>query len=203
MRRKLLFLFGVALVLVSLDQATKYWILAELTTRFDGRASFSERLSAFYSDEGAEAPVRGYHFQPKRYVNVSDDFFRLRYAENTGAAWGIFRSVDPSLRIPFFALVTLAAIVFITAFFVKLTGRPEEKWAYWGLPLVLSGALGNFVDRVSRGFVIDFLEAHWMDRIAWPSFNVADIAISVGVGMLLLDMFVRRETKPAHEARSA
>jgi signal peptidase II len=62
---------------------------------------------------------------------------------------------------------------------------------------VLGGALGNYVDRIARGFVIDFLEAHWFDKAAWPSFNIADAAICVGVGMLVVDAFVRREEKVA------
>jgi signal peptidase II len=60
---------------------------------------------------------------------------------------------------------------------------------------VLGGALGNYLDRLARGFVIDFIEAHWHERATWPSFNVADSCIVVGVGLLLLDGLLRRESK--------
>ena len=58
---------------------------------------------------------------------------------------------------------------------------------------MLGGALGNYIDRLARGFVVDFVQAHWKDQAYWPSFNVADMAICVGVGMLILDAFVRKE----------
>ena len=109
----------------------------------------------------------------------------------------------PSVREPFFHVVSIGAVVLIVWFFRKLSGRPDEKWATWGLPLILGGALGNYIDRIARGFVIDFIEAHWKDQAHWPSFNVADAAIVVGVGCLLIDSFVRKEQKqPEHVAQS-
>ena len=78
---------------------------------------------------------------------------------------------------------------------MRLPGGPVERWALAGLPLVLGGALGNWVDRLARGFVIDFIEAHWREVYSWPSFNVADSAIVVGVAFLVIDGFVRKEPK--------
>jgi signal peptidase II len=72
--------------------------------------------------------------------------------------------------------------------------------AKWGLPLVFGGAIGNYLDRLARGFVIDFLEAHWFEKAYWPAFNIADSAIVVGVGLLVIDSFVRKETKVAKPA---
>ena len=99
------------------------------------------------------------------------------------------------LRLPLFHLVTLAAIVLITWYFRKLKGAPDEKWAVIGLPLMLGGAIGNYIDRIARAFVIDFIEAHWFDKAHWPSFNIADMALVVGVGCLIVDAFVRKEDK--------
>ena len=73
-------------------------------------------------------------------------------------------------------------------------GVAERVPTFAHLPLVLGGAIGNYIDRIARAFVIDFLEAHWYDKAAWPSFNVADAAIVVGVGLLMVDAFVRKET---------
>ena len=87
-------------------------------------------------------------------------------------------------------------MVLITAYFLRLSGGRQERWARIGLPLVLGGALGNWVDRLARGFVIDFIEAHWREVYTWPSFNVADSAIVVGVALLVIDGFVRKERKP-------
>jgi signal peptidase II len=130
-------------------------------------------------------------------VELSERFLRLRYEENPGAAWGMFRNLAPNVRGPLFHAVSLAAVLLIGYYFTKLSGKdPAEKWALWGLSMVLGGALGNYIDRVARGFVVDFVQAHWKDQAYWPSFNVADMAICVGVGMLILDAFVRKE-KPA------
>ena len=146
----------------------------------------------------SSAPSRtgeGYHYRLKPAKVVSESFFRLRYAENEGAAFGLFRTLPPGVRGPLFHVVSIGAVVLIAFYFPRLTGDPKEKWALYGLPFILSGAVGNYIDRLARGFVIDFLEAHWFDKAAWPSFNVADTAICIGVGMLLLDGFVRKEKK--------
>jgi signal peptidase II len=136
------------------------------------------------------------HFQPKRTLSLSDKFFRIRYAENPGAAWGLFRNLPENVRGPLFHLVSIGAVILISYYFMKLSGSdPAEKWALWGLPLVLGGAIGNYADRLARGFVVDYFEAHWFDKASWPVFNIADSAICVGVGMLVLDAFVRREKK--------
>lgn len=199
MPRKYVILLVVALGVIALDQWTKYLVVRDLTTQFDGRDTLGQRLSALYGEPPPRGP-NGLHFQPKRHIEVAESFFRLRYAENPGAAWGMFRDLPPNLRGPLFHLVSIGAVVLIVFYFRKLSGTdPEEKWALWGLPLVLGGALGNYIDRVARAFVIDFAEAHWFDKAAWPSFNVADAAICVGVGMLLVDAFVRKEKPRAAE----
>ncbi len=201
MPRKYLLLLSVALGVIVLDQWTKYLVVRELTTRLDDRPTLGERLSAMYGDPPAQG-YDGLHFRSKRHIEILPSFFRLRYAENPGAAWGLFRSLPPNIRGPLFHVVSLGAVVFITWYFSRLGGKdPKERWALWGLPLVLGGALGNYIDRIARAFVIDFLEAHWYDKVAWPSFNVADSAIVVGVGMLLVDAFVRKETPT--ESKSA
>jgi signal peptidase II len=198
--RKYLLLLTVAFGVIVLDQWTKYLVVRELTTRFDDRPTVGERLSAMYG----EPPAQGYdglHYRSKRYIELSPSFFRLRYAENPGAAWGLFRTLPPDVRGPLFHVVSLGAVVLITWYFSRLSGKnPQEKWALWGLPLVLGGAVGNYIDRLARAFVIDFLEAHWYDKAAWPSFNVADSAIVVGVGLLLVDAMVRKEApKPGEK----
>lgn len=187
MPKKYLLLIAVALAVMGLDQGTKYLVLVELTTAFDGPAA---------SAPGPVVGADGYHYSPKRSVTVVDGLLRLRYAENPGAAWGLFRTLSPGLRASLFHVVSVGAVVLISLYFSRLSlSDKKERWAVWGLPLILGGALGNYADRLTRGFVVDFVEAHWHDRIAWPSFNVADSAISIGVVLLVLDAIVRRETK--------
>lgn len=194
MPRKYLLLIAISLGVFLADQWTKYLMVRELTTLFEGKASLGERLSALYGQPPEPPYPGGLHLRPKRSIEVSESFFRLRYAENPGAAWGLFRGLPPNIRGPFFHVVSLGAIALILSFYRRLSGtNPQERWALWGLPLVLGGAIGNYADRLARGFVIDFLEAHWYDRATWPNFNVADSAIVIGVGLLLVDAFVRKE----------
>ncbi len=194
--RKLLVLYVCALALVLVDQWVKYEMVAALTTRFDGLSTVGARLGALYGP----APSPGWdglHFRPRRPIVFSDDFLMLRYAENPGAAFGLFRKLPAGARGPLFHLVSIGAVVLITLYYLRLSGAKEERWALVGLPLVLGGAIGNWVDRLARGFVIDFIEAHWKDVYTWPSFNVADSAIVVGVILLLVDGMVRRDRKAA------
>ena len=189
MQRKYVWLATIALVVIGLDHWTKFLVLDRLTTAFDSAPS---KLSVYFG-KAPEPGFDSYHFRPKDQIVLSDDFFRFRYAENPGAAFGLFRTVPDHLRGPLFHLVSIGAVILIGYYFSKLRGEKKEAFAKWGLPLVLGGAIGNYVDRLARGFVVDFLEAHWFERAYWPAFNIADTAIVVGVGLLLVDSFVRKE----------
>ena len=192
MKRKYVILIALTLGVVVADQVTKYLTLRDLTTALDG----AESPMGVFLSKAPEAGFDGYHFRSKSPYTLSENFFRLRYAENPGAAFGLFRSLPEAARGPLFHLVSIGAVLLISFYFSKLSGtQKEERWALYGLPLVLGGAVGNYIDRLARGFVIDFLEAHWFDKAAWPSFNIADMAICVGVGMLVVDSFVRKEKK--------
>jgi signal peptidase II len=114
-------------------------------------------------------------------------------AKNRGGAWGIMQTTSENVRRPFFLIVSVAAIFFILSLYRRL--QPRQHTVRWGLPLVFGGALGNVIDRVRLGHVIDFIDAHailgGVDQ-HWPTFNVADIAICVGVGLIVLDMFTSK-----------
>ncbi|MCC6336155.1 MAG: signal peptidase II [Myxococcales bacterium] len=193
MQRKYVYLLAVALTVIASDQWTKFLVLRELTTALDTAPS---RVSAFYG-AAPEAGYDGYHYRAKDQVVLNESFLRLRYAENPGAAFGLFRTLPESVRGPLFHLVSIGAVLLIGFYFAKLTGAADERFAKAGMPLVLGGAIGNYLDRLARGFVIDFLEPVWNGRPWWPAFNVADAAIVVGVGLLVLDSVVRKEPKKA------
>jgi len=140
------------------------------------------------------------------------DHLSFTLARNRGGAWGLLENASEMIRRPFFLLVSGLAIAFIVSLYGRLgTGQRALKW---GLPLVLGGALGNLSDRIIRSSVIDFIDyrANWIEAMNrgifkvvhtwgvtdhWPTFNVADVSICVGVGLMALDMFT---SKRGHSA---
>jgi len=130
-------------------------------------------------------------------VDVWKNHLALVLAKNRGGAWGLLQSTSENVRRPFFLLVSVAAIAFIMTLYRRLQAR--QRSLRWGLPLVLGGALGNVLDRIRYGHVIDFIDAHLVYKGIdhhWPTFNVADIAICVGVGLMAIDMFTSKRGRP-------
>lgn len=119
--------------------------------------------------------------------SIVPGIFDLTYVRNTGAAFGILAHADARWRIPFFVLVPLVALVAIFQVFRRI-GEKDLKLAY-ALALVMGGAVGNLIDRAWLNYVVDFLLFHWKYEWQFPAFNIADSAICVGVGILMLDLF--------------
>ncbi len=124
-------------------------------------------------------------FQFGEQLKITAFFDLVRY-HNQGAAFGFLNDAGGWQKW-FFAAISVTAAVVITYLIKK---HSEQKLFCFGLALVLGGALGNLYDRVTLGYVVDFLNFHW-NEYAFPAFNVADSAISVGVTILLLDSFKR------------
>ena len=121
-----------------------------------------------------------------REVVIIEDFWDFQYTRNPGAAFGLFASADESFRGPFFIIVSLLAVGIILGL---LRGVPlRQQLLFWGLTLIAAGAVGNFVDRLMYGYVIDFVVWKYTDEYRWPTFNVADVLICVGVGLMILEM---------------
>lgn len=121
-------------------------------------------------------------------VSVIPGIFNFTYVRNTGAAFGILADANPAFRVPFFLIVPFVALFVIAYLFKKIP--PGEKWVPLALALVSGGAIGNLIDRIVHGYVIDFLDFHWKYQHHFPAFNVADSAICVGIGILMLDLVV-------------
>lgn len=122
-------------------------------------------------------------------VPVIRDLFHLTYVRNTGAAFGIFRDVSETFRSLFFLSMPPIAMVIILAMLKSVAN--EDRWQVFSLSLIFGGAIGNYIDRIRFGYVIDFLDFHWKDKWSYPAFNIADSAIVSGVCLLLLLMTVR------------
>ncbi len=107
-------------------------------------------------------------------VALIDGIFHFTYCENRGAAFGIMQN-----RVWFFVVITIA--VFIAVIWYMIKYKPKNKWLIFSLTLLMGGALGNFVDRIFRGYVVDFLDFR---LINFPIFNVADCFVVIGAILL-------------------
>jgi len=134
--------------------------------------------------------------KPVIYIEVIPGLFRLSYATNRGVAFSLFADSEYDIRW-ILSAVSLIAALFVLGYFRR---APADKpWLNVSLALLMAGIIGNMIDRVRLGEVVDFIELHWRDFYSWPTFNIADSAICVGAVLLALEML--REEKAAR-ARS-
>lgn len=181
---KVLSLLSLVLVLASavlLDQLSKrsaersllLWEHPENTRQYQGRPYFVWSTAEATPDRGSS----------KFYL-----YFGFNYVRNQGAAWGMLSNLRDSIRVPFFYGMTAVAVLLI--FYYLFTTPFDHRLARFALVLILSGALGNFIDRLRVGYVIDWIDVRW-NIGGWfyyfPNFNIADSCISIGVFCLLLD----------------
>jgi signal peptidase II len=118
-------------------------------------------------------------------IPVIEGLFSITYVRNPGAAFGFLADASPLFRSFFFAVATLLAIVLVLHYLWK--SKVKEPRLTFALSLILSGAVGNLMDRVRLGEVIDFLD-FYIGTAHWPAFNVADSAISMGAIMLFIEL---------------
>jgi len=176
----------VTLLSLVADQATKIWARASLPV----------------------APVQGSHVTacpiPDAIVSgqctgvpqkVIDGFWDWRLSMNPGSAFGLFSSQNGA-RI-FLSLVGIAAVVGML--FMLRKSRLDQKVLHYALALVAGGAIGNLVDRIYFGVVTDFVSWHYHDHV-WPTFNVADVVLVVGVGLMFIDS--QKENKREKAAKA-
>lgn len=185
------------------------------TFLFFGVVAAISLISDIVTKVWAEVVINQRGFEP---IKIVGDNLQITLAYNQGGAWGLFSTADPMLRKPFFLMVSAFAIFFIISLYSRL--HPSQRALKWGLPLVLGGALGNLSDRITRSQVIDFIDYHadwvmslnsfvhkyvssWAVTDHWPTFNVADIAICIGVGLMAVDMFTHRPRGVTHSTPPA
>jgi signal peptidase II len=119
----------------------------------------------------------------------------FRYVENTDIAFNLLRWVPGSIRFP--ALLVFGAVAVVALFLLLLQARKKVGVVLFSLLLVTAGAIGNYLDRLFRGYVVDFVHLQH-----WPVFNVADVYITVGYVLLAWAFFVNRRRSPASESAS-
>ncbi len=178
----------VSLVLyTALDLGTKEWALENLS-----RARTGEQPPICQPDD------RGYttmHRLPTNEMVVIPGYFVFHYAENCGAAFGMLRTAPSWVRAFVFGAAALGAFIVLTLMFRRGVGGHLFAAA---VPMILAGAVGNLADRVRHGFVVDFIQVdpQWF---SYPTFNVADCTITIGVALLLIDGM--KNPQPASKAK--
>ncbi|MDB4975333.1 MAG: Lipoprotein signal peptidase [Myxococcaceae bacterium] len=182
----------VMLALLSLytvaDLASKEWALDTLS-----RARTGQQPPICQPDEQGYMDMQRLPTPPTHFIAGILD---MHYAENCGAAFGMLRSAPGWVRALVFGVAAIGASIVLIVMFVRGSGGKPFAVA---VPLILSGAIGNLSDRVRHGFVVDFIQVD-PKLFEYPTFNVADIAITIGVALLLIDGMKKPQTEPLRAA---
>jgi len=131
-------------------------------------------------------------------IEVIHGFFNLVHVRNTGGAFGIFGGEGGGIGSLFFVVVSVVAIGSILILLTRL--KEDEVIISLSLSFILSGAVGNLIDRLWHGEVVDFLD-FYVSSYHWPAFNIADSAICVGIGLMILVLFVKDHKKKIADSR--
>lgn len=174
---KALMLATAALVLLTaIDLWGKDWAESELS-----RDRTREVPGACVPDEDGRTYMQRVR---TRSVVLIDGYLEFRYAENCGAAFGMLDEAPKWMRASVFLTAALIAVGALTWMFFSGSGGVLFAWS---VPLIVSGAIGNMVDRIRLGYVVDFIRFHVYDKFEYPTFNIADSTITIGVVLILLD----------------
>ena len=131
-------------------------------------------------------------------IVVIPGYLRISYVSNTGVAFGLFRDLDSPWKPHVLAVMAIIAVIVILVYSFRMPS--SRVLLQIALAIIMGGILGNFIDRVLHGYVVDFIEFHIGDVFYWPTFNVADTAITVGIGLLLIDAV--KNPEPDEELQS-
>jgi signal peptidase II len=154
-------------------------------------------LAILLLDQGTKALVRE-RLPLHESVTVIPGFLDFTHVRNTGAAFGFLNLSDFAYKTPLLITIALVGLVGVALYSASL--QRHQLLARVGLALIVGGAAGNLIDRILLGHVVDFVDAYWGTWHFW-AFNVADSAISIGVALMLLDMF--RATDANHVSKAA
>lgn len=193
-RAKWIVFVVVALLSLLADQGTKIWARDALPvyghgTGAAGACVVPADLIAHLSDPEHGGCVG-------RAVSVISGFWEWRLSMNPGSAFGLFTSLGPAVARWLLTLVGIGATIGMVLMLRK--SRRDQRILHWALALVAGGAIGNLVDRIVYGVVTDFVLWRY-DTHEWPVFNVADVVLVVGVGLMFID--IRRENRLKAEAQ--
>lgn len=134
------------------------------------------------------------HFKNKPPVEIIKNHLHLTYTENSSGVFSVLDSIDKNVRLPL--LYCLFSITFIiVGFMLFFAMRKRNIILAISFAFILGGGLGNFLDLVFDGYVVDFIDVHYMEKFHWPTFNVADILIVIGMILILISNFFLFRTR--------
>jgi signal peptidase II len=153
-----------------------------------GRLYWLLSLAVIACDQAAKAAV---HAKLPIFdsIPVIAGLVDFTHVQNKGVAFGLLNDAPIGLRLKAMVTTALAALALAGIGLYARHIRPDERLARAGLSLILGGAVGNLIDRLSRGFVIDFVDVYWRGWHFW-AFNVADASITIGAALVFLDLLV-------------
>lgn len=131
---------------------------------------------------------------PHQSVPVIENYFHITYVRNPGGAFGLLARAERGIMRPL--LLGLSCLAIGVIFLVYRTMPRDRLVARLAFSLLLGGAIGNLIDRIHLDEVIDLLDVHWYQSYHWPAFNIADSAITIGVGLLCWDILFGKLAKP-------
>ena len=152
----------------------RYWLIA---------------LFLLIADQASKAWATA-KLKPVGVIEVWPEVFRFSYALNRGVAFSLFADVEFNIKWVLAAISGVAAV--LVMYYLSKTPRSEHLMSF-SLALLLSGIVGNLIDRVRLGEVVDFIEFHWRNQFIWPTFNIADATICIGA--VLLGFVLMREER--------
>jgi signal peptidase II len=180
-RKKWMILIVVGVLSIVADQATKIWARHSLPVMGHGS---NNGVCVVPDDIAADPPRCG-----GQAVAVIDGFWDWRLSMNHGSAFGLFAG-HPSLARVLLSLVGVGAVIWMLWALWK--SRDDQRLLHWAFALIAGGAIGNLIDRMYFGVVTDFVLWHYHAK-EWPVFNVADVVLVVGVGLMFID--IQKEKK--------
>ena len=118
-------------------------------------------------------------------IELIPNYLRFSYVKNSGVAFGLFSEIQSAWKPYLLAAMAVVAVVIILIYSSRM---PLDRiMLQLGLAITMGGIIGNFVDRIFNGYVVDFIEFHIKESFHWPTFNLADSAITIGIALLLID----------------
>ena len=138
---------------------------------------------------------------PRQIVEIIPGYLRFSLVYNSGVAFGLFDNSNHFWKPYVLGTLAIVAVVIIIIYSARMPA--DRKLLQFALAITMSGILGNLIDRILRGYVIDFIEFHIHEVFYWPTFNVADSAITIGIALIIIDTIKNPGAENAAEKSSS